>query len=140
MGGGQSKQAHIRGGKRSEATLEGEHARIFYGVRFFSHTPTVLGNPDRQIRTELLTRVPEREDIAAPIFSGDPLYAAGNRSNAAHTRLPDLRFACALVALPFRFLCRGRLAHKTPQRTRRCCRSREASVRSIVPGHPGGWA
>lgn len=116
VGGGQRKQADILGRRLSGTTFQMKQLEIGTSLRLFSHTPTILGDTDHEVRAQLLARLPKGE-IAAPVSHREPLAASGNGSDAAHTLFPHLRLALALTSrFPFGGgLADNGLLSRTPQ-------------------------
>src|SRR6266702_4575713 len=85
--------------------------RVFTFVLFDEHV-AILGDSGHIVISQLLTVLPEAEDIAAPVSHIDPLRVGRNWSDPLDALLPDERLAPTCIALCLGFLLRGWLAYK----------------------------
>src|SRR5690349_15054537 len=60
---------------------------------------TILGDSNRKVIPQLLTRLPKRVNIAAAISHVDPLLVLRHRAQSLHTAFPDLRFTLPFLSL-----------------------------------------
>src|SRR6266581_3356809 len=86
--------------------------RVFTFVLFFDEHVAILGDSGHIVISQLLTVLPEAEDIAAPVSHIDPLGVGRNWSDPLDALLPDERLAPTCIALCLGFLLRGWLAYK----------------------------
>src|SRR5436853_1635019 len=81
-------------------------------IGLFNENIAILGHAGHIVVPQLLTPLPETEDIAAPIPDVDPLGIQRRRSDPFDALLPDERLAPPRIVLCPGFLLRGRFTHK----------------------------
>src|SRR5438094_778339 len=79
---------------------------------FFHQNIAVLGHASHEVISQLLTALPEAEDVAPTIPNVDPLRTRWYRTDALDTLFPNLPLAPTCLPLGLRFLLRSWLAHK----------------------------